>query len=134
MPAKYPLTEVFKLIRAKKYWFSAPSRSVYEVVRVYQNTPAPKTNQEAEDYILEAVLGLTDAHYCSSSLQWDVVTDIYGTISDNRPWYVKFAISEEENDLEQLEPLLQEISFHPPKVAFKTSGGISIPAESVGGN
>ena len=126
--AKYPLDEVFKLIRASKYWFSTPSRSVNEVVKVYATTKTPKSNVEAEKYILDGLFALKDANFFKSSRQWDMTVDIYGLILDTHPWFVKFAIADEENDAGVSEPWLQEISFHPPDQAFKTVGGISIPS------
>ena len=130
--AKYPLEEVFKLIRANKYWFSAPSRSVNEVVKVYATMTTPKSNVEAEKFILDGIFSLKEDNFYQRSMQWDMVTDIYGLIFDTRPWFVKFAIADEELG-ESTEPWLQEISFHPPDIAFVTAGGISIPSSVAGG-
>jgi hypothetical protein len=123
--AKYELKEVFRLIGESKYWFSAPSRSVNEVIKVYSGSGSPKSNSEAEKFITDGVLTLTDGNFYQSATQWGMVVDIYGLIYDGKPWYVKFAIADEEEG-GVTEPLLQEISFHPPEKEFVTSGGIKI--------
>lgn len=130
--AKYPLDEVFGLIRAGKYWFAAPSRSVNEVVKVYATTANPKSNVEAEKFVLDGIFSLKEVNFYQHSFQWDMVTDIYGLIFDTRPWFVKLGIADEEED-GVTEPLLWEISFHTPKEAFVTTGGISIPCSNIGG-
>jgi hypothetical protein len=125
---KYELADVFQLIRVSKYWFSARSRSVNEVIRVYANSGSPKTTADAEKLILNALLTLTEKNFYQRNFQWEVILDIYGLIYDNRCWYVKFAVvDEEENGMTDL--WLQEISFHPPKEGSVTLGGIKIKAE-----
>jgi hypothetical protein len=125
--AKHELRVVFGLIRGKKYWFSAPSRSVYEVVRVYNASGNSKTEDEAKDFILGGVLSLTDAHFYGSGTQWEMVVDIYGLIFDGHHWFVKLGVTnEEENGV--IEPLLHEISFHPADKDFTTVGGFKIKA------
>jgi hypothetical protein len=131
--AKYPLDDIFGLIRESKYWFSAQSRSLYEVIRVYASTN-PKTLVEAEKFILEGILTLSAKNFYRRNIQWEMVVDQYGVIFDSHPWFVKLAIQNEENEAGVSEPLLQEISFHPPEKEFTTTGGIKIPAESVRGS
>ena len=101
---------------------------INEVIRAYANSDTPKTTADAEKFIVGALLTLTEQNFYKRDIQWEVVVDIYGLIYDKRPWYVKFAVAnEEENGV--TEPWLQEISFHPPKEEFVTSGGITIKAE-----
>lgn len=101
---------------------------------MYANTGNPKTDSEAERFVLDGIFTLSDQNLYQCGMQWGVVVDIYGLIYDGRPWYVKFAIAdEEENNV--TEPWLQEISFHPPNKEFETLGGIKIPAgATTGGN
>jgi hypothetical protein len=121
---KHDLNTVQALIRrgvADSIWFLAPSRSLYEVVRVYGSTDTPKSLTEAADFICAGLLELTPKHFVERVLQWEVVADVYGIIYDSRPWYVKFVLDN---------GVLEEISFHPPEKALKTVGGLQIPAET----
>lgn len=126
--AKYDLNEVFAYIRRQKYWFSAKSRSVDEVTRVYAATSNPKSAEEAERFILDGIFALTPSNFYDRGFQWEMTVDIYGLIYDNRPWFVKFGMDEQEDENGTKEKLLQEISFHPPECGFVTQGGINIPA------
>ena len=124
LTSKYDLNIVQKLIRrgvADSIWFSAPSRSLYEVVRVYSNSDAPKSLVEAADFICAGLLQLKPDHFVKRVLQWEVVADVYGLIFDGRPWYVKFVLND---------GVLEEISFHPPEKTLKTVAGLQIPAET----
>lgn len=124
------LETVFKLIRSKKYWFSAPSRSVNKVIEVYAASPTPKSASDAEAFILEGIFTLRNENFFKSGIQWGMVTDIYGLIHDGRHWYVKLGVQLEENESgDASEPWLQEISFHPPEKPFTTIGGIMIRTE-----
>lgn len=115
----HPLSEVKRLVNAylqdnrDTIWFSATSRSINQVAAIY-----PHFDQQAiVRFILNALLILTEADYCSSNLQWagsQLVADVYGIICDGKPWFVKFLI---ENDC------LEEISFHPPERPLQTVGG-----------
>jgi hypothetical protein len=121
---KHDLISVQALIRrgvADSIWFSAPSRSLNEVVRVYSGTDTPKSLAEAADFICAGILELTPRHFVERVLQWEVVADVYGIIYDHRPWYVKFVLDD---------GVLEEISFHPPEKALKTVGGLQIPTET----
>lgn len=123
--ARHDLQQVFKAIKARKVWFSAYSRSVWAVIKVYEHRGSPnkKENQaQAEDFILQGICALTEDNFVESVLQWGdskCVADVYGLIFDGLPWYIKFRIDEEGD--------LDEISFHPPQRALKTVGGIVIP-------
>lgn len=118
--ARYPLADVFSIISSgdsERVWFSAPSRSIDKVIKVYMKTNTPKTIQEAQNFIMSGIKSLTPNDFVQSQLQWDdpkCVADVYGLIYDNKPWYVKFLI--EQGDLEQ-------ISFHPPEKEMKTVTG-----------
>lgn len=116
--ATYNLAEVFRLIDADKVVFTAPSRSLRQVMAVYSGT---KSEKEAREFIYEGIKCLTDNHFCGSQMQWvDLVVDKYGLMFDGRPWFIKFAIVDGE---------LEEISFHPPEKEFKTLSGLVIPKE-----
>ena len=121
--ARHPLNEVKRLVKAfldKRdctVWFSAASRSIDPVVAIYPHF----STQEATDWILRAILNLSEGDFCSSTLQWgdpNLVADIYGLIYDGKSWFVKFLI---ENDC------LEEISFHPPEKTLTTVSGKQIP-------
>src|SRR4051794_13341393 len=104
--ARYALKDVFRLINEGKYWFSARPRSSVAVIRAFASSGKINGEKEAESFILRAILFLTEAHFCQSVLQWNdpkCVADVYGLIYDDRPWYVKFRIEDDE---------LEEISFH----------------------
>ncbi len=120
---KYDLKTVQDFVRGgdgDAIWFSAPSRSINEVIRVYSNADAPKSLAEAAEFICDGILLLTEKHFVVRVLQWGVVADVYGLIYDERPWYVKFVFEDD---------LLEEISFHPPERELKTVGGYLIPVE-----
>lgn len=75
---KHDLNSVQALIRcglADSIWFSAPSRSLNEVVRVYSSTDTPKSLAEAADFICAGLLELTPKHFVERVLQWEVVAD-----------------------------------------------------------
>lgn len=127
MKAENDLKTVFGLIHSKRYWFSAPSRSVNKVIEVYASSGKPKTAEEAREFIIQGVLTLKDENFYQRGRQWEMVTDIYGLIYDGHHWYVKLGVQDEETaDGKTKEPWLQEISFHPPEKPFKTLGGIEI--------
>lgn len=122
--AKYPLTEVFEKVRQGKYWFSAVSRSIDQVIKAYGKEESQETIEEAEQFILDGITKLTEKNFYKRVIQWDdlsCIADVYGMILDNRPWFIKFRIDLDED-------LLEEISFHPPEEEFTTVGGIKIPA------
>ncbi len=124
MTPKYDLKQMQSLVQAgdlDKIWFSAPSRSVYEVIRVFKETDTPKNYEEAIDFILNGLLALTKDHFVKVSPQWDnEFADVYGLEFENLPWFVKFILKDGE---------LEEISFHPPKEEMKTVSGKVIPPE-----
>ncbi len=124
MTPKYDLKQMRSLVHAGdlgKIWFSAPSRSVYEVIRVFKETDNPKNYEEAIDFILRGLLALTEEDFVKVSPQWDnEFADVYGLEFENLPWFVKFILKGEE---------LEEISFHPPKEEMKTVSGNVIPPE-----
>jgi hypothetical protein len=120
--AKYPLPEVFKRIKEKKYWFSAPSRSTDCIIEVFECTDRKMGIEQAETFALEGIFQLTDKHFYKRVLQWsNCVADVYGLVFQNKPWFIKFRIDDEDD-------VLEEISFHPPDEAFVTIGGFKIPA------
>jgi hypothetical protein len=124
--SRYALPEVFRLLDSRKFWFSARSRSTTAVVHVYSGTGKIKSREEAEAFICQGIRELTESHFCESVIQWGdskCVADVYGLIFDDRPWYVKFLIDEEEG--------LEEISFHPPEKEMRTVGGMVIPKGSL---
>lgn len=120
--AKYSLAEVFKLIEIflkdgkETVWFSAPSKSIHAVIKLY-----PEMSEEAaQKFILEGMKQLTDKHFMGSNIQWgdpNCVADTYGLLYAGKPWFVKFLITE---------GAMEEISFHPPEKDMKTVGGIII--------
>jgi hypothetical protein len=121
---KYSLEEVYEKIRQKKYWFSAMSRSIDQVIKAYGKVKNQEVIEEAEGFILDGILKLNEQNFYKRVIQWDdlsCIADVYGIILDGKPWFVKFRIDFEEN-------LLEEISFHPPEAEFTTVGGIRIPA------
>ena len=124
MTPKYDLKQMQSLVKAgdlDKIWFSAPSRSVNEVIRVFKETDNPKDYQGAIDFILKGLLALTEDDFVKVSPQWDnEFADVYGFIFENSPWFVKFILNDDE---------LEEISFHPPKEEMKTVSGKIIPPE-----
>jgi len=124
--AKYPLSEVFELIMQNKYWFSAPSRSSREVQRVYATLLKPKTDDEAEQFVLEGIQSLKPENFYKRQTQWGLVVDVYGLIFDNKPWFVKFAIELDEKEDGSMKKILQQISFHPPERKLVTVGGIKL--------
>lgn len=124
MTPKYDLKQMQSLVQTgdlDKIWFSAPSRSVHEVIRVFKETDNPKDYEEAIDFILKGLLALTEDDFVKVSPQWDIeFADVYGLQFENLPWFVKFILKDGE---------LEEISFHPPKVEMKTVSGKVIPPE-----
>ena len=120
MEAKYHLEDIFDIINSgdeDSIWFSARSRSTGKVIEVYGATPEPKSETEANRFILDAILTLTPGDFVENGYQWEVVTDIYALEYDDRPWFIKFCI--EEGDL-------NEISFHPPEKPMTTVSGKTI--------
>jgi len=123
--AKFSLADVFRIIDSgdlNKIWFSAPSRSVNEVIKAYAGSPTPKTNVDAISFILSGIKTLTDKDFVQSLPQWSdpkCIADIYGLIYDGKPWYVKFLIGDDG--------VLEEISFNPPIKELVTVSGKKIP-------
>lgn len=106
-----------------KIWFSAPSRSIHEVIRVFKDTDNPKSFEQAVDFILEGLLSLTEEDFVKISPQWDSdFADVYGLMFECLPWFVKFIFNDGE---------LEEISFHPPSQEMKTVSGKLIPSEEI---
>ena len=73
-------------------WFSAPSRSINKVIEEYATTDAPKSNEEAVEFIFQGLLVLKPDDFVERLLQWGSVADVYGLMFDGRPWYVKFIL------------------------------------------
>lgn len=120
--AKYALTEVAIAIKEKRYWFSAPSRSLSEVIRIFEKLGSPKNEMEATDFILQGIKSLKQTDFVQSVLQWNdpkCVADVYGTVIEGQPWFIKFRIDEDGS--------LEEISFHPPNKSMTTVGGTVVP-------
>ena len=121
---KYDLGQVQALVDAGRYWFSAPSRSLSEVIRVYRETALPKSQSEAEEFIRFGVEALEPKHFVGRTMQWgSEIADQYGIMLDGRPWFIKFLIGAEGD--------LEEISFHPPEKPLPIKSGEVIPAEDV---
>ena len=119
--SKFSLEEIFNLIDAGKVWFSARSASTYRVIAVYQNSASPKSQEEADRFILETIKKLTPAHfYRTISIFGDPrdLADEYGIQEDGFDWYVKFQIDADGE--------LNEISFHLSTKPFVTVGGMKI--------
>lgn len=55
LQARHSLTEVAKAIDEKRYWFSAPSRSLSEVIRIFEKLGSPKSEAEATYFILQGI-------------------------------------------------------------------------------
>lgn len=125
--ARYLLPGVFAIIDAgdlSRIWFSAPSRSLKPVLKIYQSEASgPKDPEEAKRFILRGIRSLKEENFVRTVIMWgdaNCLGDEYGLISDNRGWYAKFRIDEDGE--------LDEISFHPPERELKTVGGLVIPA------
>ena len=117
---KYDLQEIFAIIDGgdkNRVWFSAPSRSIQEVIKVYQGSIDFKDAEEAAIFILKGIRSLKPENFVERILQWDAIADVYGVIFDSRPWYVKFMVED---------GILNEISFHPPTKPLKTISGLII--------
>ena len=125
--ARYPLQSVFAIIDAgdlSRVWFSAPSRSLSSVLKVYQGEASgPKDPEEAKRFILKGLRSLKEENFVRTVIMWgdpNCLGDEYGLVFDKRGWYAKFRIDEDGD--------LDEISFHPPERELKTVGGLIIPA------
>lgn len=119
---RHSLIEVAKAIDEKRYWFSAPSRSLSEVIRIFEKLGNPKSETEAIDFILQGIKSLKADDFVQSVLQWNdpkCVADVYGAVIAGQPWFIKFRIDEDG--------LLEEISFHPPNKSMTTVSGTVIP-------
>jgi len=119
--AKFSLAEVFRIIDScdlNRIWFSAPSRSVNEVIKAYAGSTTPKNYEDAVKFILGGIKTLDDGAFVERVVQWGdpkCIADVYGLIYDGKPWYVKFRIEDDG--------VLDEISFHPPEKELKTISG-----------
>ena len=125
--ARYQLSDVFRLLDEKKFWFSARSRSIFQVARIFEARGEPLAEDEVETFILRGIKALTDAHFVQRVIQWDdpkCVADVYGIIFEGCPWYLKFLVDEEG--------LLEQISFHSPEKDLVTTGGIMVPKGAFG--
>jgi hypothetical protein len=121
MKAKYCLKEVFQAIHQRHVWFSARSRSTYQVVQVFEGSATPKSLEAADQYIQETILKLTEAHFKGTVSMWGDPKDLadkYGISDSGHDWYIKFQIDDEGT--------LVEISFHLSDRNFVTMGGIKI--------
>lgn len=121
--ARYPLVDVTVCMDEMRYWFSAPSRSINEVIRIYEKLGRPKNESEARDFVLQEIRRLQPGNFVQSVVQWgdsQCVADVYGALIEGQPWYIKFRIDEEG--------WLEQISFHPPAHALMTQSGSVIPA------
>ncbi len=111
---KYSLQEIFAIIDSgdkSLIWISAPSRSVIEIVKVYQSSSQGMDAELATKFIIKGLRALTPDCFVERVLQWDAVADVYGIIFDGKPWYVKFMLED---------GIINEISFHPPEKPLKT--------------
>ena len=120
MKAHYSLSEVVRLIEKNKFE-CAYTRAIKPVVDAFATTKTPKSQDEARQFIAEAMKTLTPDDFFGSQIQNEITVDKYGLIYADRPWFVKFYIA---NDF------LEQLSFHPPKDSFKTVGGKRIPEGS----
>ncbi len=88
------------------------------MIEVYAGTDAPKSYEEAMQFILSGIQVLSPSDFVERVLQWGAtVADVYGLIFDSRTWYVKFIF---ENGV------LEQISFHPPEKPMKTVKGKTV--------
>lgn len=106
--AKYDLEEVKGLLRLKEYNI-LPRRSVFKVVDFFRCAGCSKSNEEAEQYIVDNILELDQRDFATRVLQWEIVADVYGIENlDGENWYVKFYI-----ETDDCEKHVVGISFHP---------------------
>ena len=125
--ARYSLPGVFAIIDAGdlgRIWFSAPSRSLKPVLKIYQSEASgPKDPEEAKRFICRGIRSpRRKKNFVRTVIMWgdaNCLGDEYGLICDNRGWYAKLPMIGRE---------LDEIWFHPPERELKTVGGLVIPA------
>lgn len=110
------LLDVHRLIKEKNYWFSCYSRSIKEVIRVFQATSTPKNNEEAEQYILSKLASLSPSNFAHTEFVFGQRCDVYGEYFDDVPWYIKFTLKDDEGN-----ECLNNLSFHPPEEPLKTA-------------
>jgi hypothetical protein len=123
----YNLDQIKALVRSSMVnknkedlvFFSNLDKSVHEVVRTLKKKNKMLTNSEAGDYIKKRIvedLSVTDFYLSRAGHMNDpkYIVDEYGLKYDGVPWFIKFALN---NDQEELR--LDEISFHPLKEDMK---------------
>jgi len=76
--------------------------------------------REALATVKEVLVGLELGSFAHSvKLTWDVA-DVYGVVIEEEGWYLKITVDEEE-------PELVVISFHPLERPLRTRGGVIEP-------
>ena len=71
--AAYNLDDVFRLIDEGKVVFTAPSRSLQQVMAVYGGA---KNEREARAFIYDGIKCLKGENFCGTQMQWgDLVVD-----------------------------------------------------------
>ncbi|MNL55361.1 hypothetical protein D3C87_1787690 [compost metagenome] len=133
MSARFPLAKVKKLIEEdldnpekERVIFSAKSRSIDAVIRVHRGLKGRRmTTEQAANFIKYRILELTDQNFQKSKIgQWGdstFVVDQYGMIHEGVPYFIKFNIDEESDQL-------NEISFHPMERDMVLASGDVIKA------
>jgi len=116
--AKYDLQKVFPLVNNRDVEFNSPSRSIFEVIKFFDQKQKPCSNVEAMEYIFEGILSLNENCFSRRILQWDIVADEYGLQFEGENWYVKFLIDKDDDG-----EFLEEISFHPLEKEMTLANG-----------
>ncbi|CZH18357.1 TPA: hypothetical protein ACG3NF_002785 [Legionella pneumophila] len=73
------------------------------------------STHEAREFILNELGQLTISNYCNSILIDGHVYDVYGKRIKKIPWYIKFAIFEDNGG-----EFIYNISFHPTEKSLET--------------
>ncbi len=118
---KFDLEEVKKLVDDCE--FTVPDKSINAVIAVFKDIlGCPKSNVEAEVFIKNELVKLERKNFAQRSMVFgSVVADVYGKVIDGEPWYIKFLIESDDEDI-----WLEELSFHPPDKPLMLQNGDKI--------
>lgn len=106
---KFDLAKVFKLTKSGQTKLGFP-RAICAVMETLN-----LDTEEATNFIIKEILGLTKDNFNTRTLIDGLVYDIYGKIIKSIPWYIKFSIVNNEGD-----EFLWNISFHPIEKNLET--------------